>query len=266
MPAHRHAMNSQPRRSHSTAATTRFTVRRPTHPIGRPGQVEATRTVLVADDDQAFLCLLTRAFRGLPGFKVVTVPNGRLALRYLERNQVDVLVTDLQMPVLDGYSLIGEVAARFPHIPVFVITGASPEMHQYRPIHLGALLVFPKPPHLSSLLEEVQSAVERPLDGDIRGLSLQSLLQVLEWERKDCTMIVHGEEATGLLYIKDGQLIHGAVRDRQGLLAVLEILGWHLIRVEFVNTCKVESSISASLPNILMEAALAKDHAVAKVG
>lgn len=240
--------------------------RRSTRPIGRTCQGEATRTVLVADDDHAFLCLLTRAFRGLAGFKVVTVPNGRLALHYMERNQVDVLVTDLQMPVLDGYSLIGEVTARFPHIPVFVITATSSEEHRYRPVHLGALLVFPKPPHLSTLLEEVQCAAERPLDGDIRGLSLQSLLQVLEWEQKDCTLIVHGEEASGLLYIKDGQLIHGAVRDRQGLPAALEILGWNLLRVELVNTCKVERSISAALPSILMEAALAKDHAGARIG
>ena len=227
---------------------------------GRPIVQEATRTVLVAEDDQAMQRILERGLRGLNGFKVVIVPNGQEALTYLQSHKVDALVTDLQMPVMDGYHLIGQVASRYPHIPIFVVTATSPEEHGYRPVHQGALLVFPKPPKLAILLEEIQAAVERPLDGEVRGLSLQSLLQVLEWERKDCTLIVRSGQRTGLLYVREGQLIHGALRDLEGLHCVHEILSWDQIEVELVNVCKVEATLHQSLPALLMDAAIARDH------
>jgi len=225
----------------------------------RPVIAACTRTVLIAEDDLATQRLLERGLKGLNGFKVVLVSNGQEALDHLEKHPVDVLVTDLQMPVMDGYHLIGEVASRFPHIPILVVTGTSPEDHCFRPVHLGALLIFAKPPRLTSLIEEIQAAVERPRDGEIRGLSLQSLLQVLTWERKDCTLIVRSKGGSGLLYVRDGHLIHGAIRDRQGLQAIYEILGWEDIHVELVNVCKVEASISTSLPEILLEAAVIRD-------
>lgn len=231
----------------------------PTRPQGRPRIEAPTRTVLVVEDDRATQSFLNRGLRGLNGFRVLLANHGQEALDLLSREEVDVLVTDLQMPVLDGYQLIGEVSARYPHIPIIVVTSTPPEEHGYTPISLGAMSLFAKPPRLSALMDEIRLAAEKPKDAAIRGLSLASLLQLLSWERKSCTLVVRAPEGLGLLYVQEGQLIHGAHRDREGEAAVFEILGWEDIHVEMVSTCRVEATLEAPLEEILMDAAVAKD-------
>ncbi len=227
---------------------------------GRPRIQEPTRTLLLVEDDRATQSFLMRGLRGLNGFRILLADHGQDALDLLLQEEVDVLVTDLQMPVLDGYQLIGEVSARYPHIPIIVVTGTSPEEHAYLPFRLGAMSLFAKPPRLSALMEEIRTAVEKPKDAAIRGLSLASLLQLLSWERKSCTLVVRAPEGLGLLYVMEGQLIHGAFRDREGQAAVFEILGWEDIHVEMVSTCRVEPTLQAPLEELLMDAAVAKDH------
>ena len=229
-------------------------------PPGRPRLQEPTRTVLLVEDDRATQSFLNRGLRGLNGFRVLLANHGQEALDLLLREAVDVLVTDLQMPVLDGYQLIGEVSARYPHIPIIVVTSTPPEEHAYRPFRLGAMSLFAKPPRLSALMDEIRVAAEKPKDAAIRGLSLASLLQLLSWEKKSCTLVVRGPAGLGLLYVLEGQLIHGAHRDVEGQEAVFEILAWDDIHVEMVSTCRVEPTLRAPLEEILMDAAVAKDH------
>ena len=236
----------------------------PAPPPGRPRIQEPNRTVLLVEDDRATQSFLSRGLRGLNGFRVLVASHGQEALDLLLREEVDVLVTDLQMPVLDGYQLIGEVSARYPHIPIIVVTSTPPEEHAYLPFRLGAMSLFAKPPRLSALMEEIRTAAEKPMDADIRGLSLASLLQLLSWERKSCTLVVRGVEGLGLLYVLEGRLIHGAFRDVEGEAAVFEILAWDDIHVEMVSTCRVEPTLNAPLEEVLMDAAVAKDHRKAR--
>ncbi len=227
---------------------------------GRPHIEEPTKTVLLVEDDRATQSFLNRGLKGLNGFRVLLAGHGQEALDILTREEVNVLVTDLQMPVLDGYQLIGEVSARYPHIPIIVVTSTPPEEHGYAPFRLGAMSLFAKPPRLSALMDEIRNAAALPADAAIRGLSLASLLQLLQWERKSCTLVVRAQQGLGLLYIQEGALIHGAFRDMEGLKAVFEILGWEDIHVEMVSTCRVEATVSDPLEELLMDAAVARDH------
>lgn len=233
---------------------------------GKPKLEEPTRTLLVVEDDRATQSFLTRGLRGLAGFRILLAQHGQEALDILQKEEVHVLCTDLQMPVLDGYQLIGEVSARYPHIPIIVVTGEPVERHQYTPFHLGAMSLFAKPPRLSVLMDEIRAAAAKPLDADIRGLSLQSLLQLLQWERKTCTLIVRSPQGMGLLYVLEGAVIHGAYRDQEGRDAVFEVLSWEDIHVEMVSTCKVVPTLSTPLEELLMDAAVAKDHRKAQEG
>src|SRR5215472_490284 len=83
--------------------------------------VPASSRVLVVDDDRAVrtvLCaLLVRA-----GIQTIEAGNGEEALALIAREPVDLVVTDLRMPVMDGMRLLGEVAARWGDLPVIVLT------------------------------------------------------------------------------------------------------------------------------------------------
>ena len=56
-------------------------------------------------------------------FSILTAENGNKALKVLESAHVDLVVTDLNMPVMNGYDLLSHMKKKYPNIPVIVISG-----------------------------------------------------------------------------------------------------------------------------------------------
>lgn len=219
------------------------------------------KVLLVAEDDRAVLSLYRMGLKGLSGFKIILMENGQKALEVLRSQHVDVLLTDLQMPVMDGFGLIAKAASDYPALPIIVMTAMDEKEHGNRPLSMGAFRIMSKPPHLSKLMEEIKAAAFQEPTGLVRGISLSSLLQLLNWERKSCTLTVKTLKDRGQLYFRDGELIHALHLDSEGLPAAYEILGWERPEVEFVDTCRVQATIKdLPITEILMNVAMITDH------
>ena len=78
--------------------------------------------VLVVDDEDDVRDVLYELIR-LNGYRVTSVPGGREALDVLGETTVDLILTDLMMPEMNGWQLLRAVKAEYSHIPVVVITG-----------------------------------------------------------------------------------------------------------------------------------------------
>lgn len=81
-------------------------------------------TVLVVDDEQSLLDLVTEVMSGL-GYKVIAANSGKEALEVLINEPVDLLLTDIIMPDMDGYALVKNVLIDFPDIKVQLMSGYS---------------------------------------------------------------------------------------------------------------------------------------------
>ena len=233
------------------------------NPVARPRPLadpEApARTLLVAEDDRATLSLYRAGLKGLQGFRILSAQNGQEALELLRQEPVHVLITDLDMPVLDGFNLITKVSRLYPQIPIIVMTGLDESQHLNTPLDLGAVRILSKPPRLGFLMEVVRTAVQAESVGVIRGLSLGGILQLLSWEKKSCTLTVRAAAGMGHLYLSRGEVIHAAYRNQEGFPAVYEILTWDRPDIEFVETCRVERTIDTPLTELLMNVALITD-------
>ena len=64
------------------------------------------------------------------GYEVVTAPDGEEALRVALRSGVDLLVTDVRMPVMDGWELSHRLRERWPDLPILFISGYDIELAQ----------------------------------------------------------------------------------------------------------------------------------------
>lgn len=84
--------------------------------------VERGAAVLLVDDEAIVVRLLTRALE-MAGYVVYAASNGREAVECLEHHPVDIVVSDVIMPVMDGVALASEVAHRWPNVPVLLVTG-----------------------------------------------------------------------------------------------------------------------------------------------
>ena len=85
---------------------------------------------------------------GDSGYDVVTAPGAAAGLDVVAREHIDVIITDMNMPGVDGAQLITEARARWPKLPVIAITGAA--THDGRPVaevarELGADACLVKP-------------------------------------------------------------------------------------------------------------------------
>jgi len=225
-----------------------------------PAKEGRQKVVLLVEDEPATLRFYQAGLKGLSGWRQVVAENGERALEVLRHESVDVLVTDLNMPVMDGYKLITTVHDLYPSIPVIVLTALPPGAPQDRAMELGALRVLSKPTRLSLLMEEIKQLGNRESAGFVRGITLSGLLQLMSWEGKTCTLSVRSRKAFGHLYFANGKLIHALCGHEEGLEAAYRILAWPQPQVEFVEACRVARTINMPTEEILMNLAILQDH------
>ena len=82
----------------------------------------ATPSILVVDDELLIRDLLYDFFSG-QGWDISVAENGSKALKILDDKRVDLVLTDIKMPEMDGMALASEVMSAHPGIPVMLMTG-----------------------------------------------------------------------------------------------------------------------------------------------
>ena len=215
-------------------------------------------TVLLVDDDAVVLRLQSAALEDAGGFDVLTAGDGQEALDLLRTTPVDAVVTDLNMPRMDGFRLVAELSARYPGLPVFVLT-ALPDPARLDPAITGeSLRIHAKPPDYAALAADVRGLRSRP-KGSVRGLPLPGLIQLLQWEDRTATITVRSGQRLGHLYVEKGRLIQAEAADLQGLEAAIAMCAWPALSMAFVDTCRVPGVFSLSAEALQMELALRRD-------
>lgn len=128
------------------------------------GRKKCAVGVLVVDDDAAIRPILAEALR-YAGCRVLTAANGAEAMEILGEEPVDLLITDYDMPRMNGLDLIRWSKARFPQLIAVLITGENCPALAAQGRECGAAGVFLKPfpvTHLLALVEEMRGASSGP--------------------------------------------------------------------------------------------------------
>lgn len=198
--------------------------------------ITAPKTVLLVDDDDAARLLYERGLPAhLPGFAVVTAPHGRAAIDVLRERSVDVLVTDIHMPVMDGFELLAHLRERHPNMQVLVLSSlAEPEVHAEAPA-LGAFRVLRKPTPTADLAAQILVASDERVRGSIPAVPLAPLLQLMQLERKTCSLLVRSGIRKGRLHFLSGELVNAYAFElaTDGEAAARHVLSWDTVSVEF---------------------------------
>jgi DNA-binding response OmpR family regulator len=114
--------------------------------------------ILVVDDDSLSRRGLSRYLRNR-GYRVVDASNGVEALKELERTQVDLVVTDLDMPGVDGFGLLRALQTD-PNAPAtLVVSGRSDERSLRSVRHLGAYGSLPKGTPPRDMLARIEAVL-----------------------------------------------------------------------------------------------------------
>ena len=222
------------------------------------------KSVLIADDDQELLLVLKEGLEKYKDeFDVILAGDGQTAMQKLENSSVSLVVADLKMPGIDGFSLLARISEHHPDIPVIIITAyGSPQIREMVQQN-GAAGYLEKPFMIDDLIHEMRDVLNKEADGGtLHGISLAMFLQLIDMEQKTCTLRVY-EKSTGkegTLFFREGQLLEARTGSQNGEEAAYTILSWDNTKISIQNSCNLkEKKISRDPQAILMDAMRLKD-------
>jgi len=119
------------------------------------------KNVLIVEDSKAIRSLIRIALEEAGGFFAQEAGNGFEALRTLPTRKFDLIITDINMPDINGLELIGFVKANtaYQNIPLIIVSTEKTEQDRNRGMALGAAAYIVKPFKKEDLMETVKKAL-----------------------------------------------------------------------------------------------------------
>ncbi|MCZ8528157.1 sigma 54-interacting transcriptional regulator [Alteromonas sp. PRIM-21] len=162
--------------------------------------------LLLVDDDKSLLRLLTIRLEG-EGYNVTAVEDGQSALRKLQNDNYDVVLSDLRMPGLDGLSLFEEIMGIRKDIPVILMTAHGTIADAVAATQRGVFGFLPKPvdhDELRALLQKALSQSQAAQPGDwakdiiTRSPEMLNVLdQAFRIAQREVSVLISGASGTG---------------------------------------------------------------------
>lgn len=236
---------------------------------------ENRRKVLFVDDDVDFLETIGAMMTRLSGdvWEIQSADNAGRALALLQQQPVDLIVIDVQMPMLDGPQLLRLLQRKYPNIQKAVLTGHATDAHRAACLSNGAELFLEKPLTMegfeglfTALNELARLQPEEGFRGVLRRVGLTEVLQMECLARNSSILEISGGDVTGQIFIKTGEIIHARAGNRRGLEAFNFLLALSGGQFDLKNYVPPpERTIDGSWEFLIMEASRQRDEARAAV-
>jgi CheY-like chemotaxis protein/anti-sigma regulatory factor (Ser/Thr protein kinase) len=149
----------------------------------------AAVTVLVVDDSPMDRHVAGAIVQKLPGWKAVFAADGAEALAAVEKDQPQIVLTDLLMPEMDGLQLVQAVRERFPLVPVILMTAHGSEDVAHQALQKGAASYVPK----KTLARDLPETLEQILSAARTGLTQRRILDCLS--RQEFLYVIDNDNA-----------------------------------------------------------------------
>ncbi len=221
------------------------------------------KTVLIVDDSSMLLNYLETSFAQYEEeFETVFAKDGMEAIEIIKSSEISLLVTDLQMPRVDGLGLLAYTHKYHPKIPCIVMSAhGTPALIEN--LQSDILQFIEKPFKSEDLASAIVSALQedRP-EGSLSGISIANFLQMIEMEQKTCLCEVQSPgEPTGFFYFNGGELHHAVYGEYKGEEAAIKLIHVENPTINFkqVPNRPIPRAINRELTGLLLEAMKKKD-------
>lgn len=188
------------------------------------------RTVLCVDDEPSILSALKRLFRST-GHRILTAESGAAALALLESESIDLIISDMRMPMMSGAELLSQVRTRWPDITRLLLTGYADIDSTISAINEGQIHRYiAKPWKDSEILGTVAEAFERKaLIAEKNRLEALSIQQNEELKALNATLEQKVEERTAELAQLNDRLKKNYFNSIKSFSNLIELRGGALV-------------------------------------
>lgn len=187
------------------------------------------KRVLIVDDEEDLTWTLNKKLsKDKHLFELLIASNGREALELLSQVPIDVVVSDIRMPEVGGLELLMEIKKKYPQTKVIIMTAYSSPEQRSKAIQAGCLYYIEKPFEINELRAMILDALnEREgFRGTVSDFQLPDIIQLNCLGRLTSALIIRHEGEEGIIYFKNGDIVHAETRDLEGENAFYQMMSW----------------------------------------
>lgn len=224
-----------------------------------------TKKVLVVDDEEDMLWMLQRNLnKGMPDVEILSARSGEEALAVLSDTTVELVITDINMPGMNGLDLLIEINNRYPDTGVIIMTAYPSSAYEREAMMSGSLRFIEKPFDIKDMREIVKNVLKTSdgFQGTINGIDLMDIIQFNGLSQATAALKVTTAEQEGMLFFKNGAVVHAMCDQANGEEAFFKIITFNDGTLQNIRGVEPPIiSINKSLESLLFEAAVRNDEA-----
>lgn len=221
------------------------------------------KRVLVVDDEEDMLWMLQRNLnKGMQDVEILAAKSGEEALAVLSDKNVNLVITDINMPGMNGLDLLIEINNRYPQTGVIIMTAYPSNAYKNEAMLSGSLRFIEKPFDINDMRRTVGQVLKENegFQGTVDGIELMDIVQFNGLSRATAALKVTTTDHEGMIFFKNGEVVHAICDNESGEKAFFTILGFQggtLQNIRGVEPPIV--SIKKGLEALLFEVALKSD-------
>jgi CheY-like chemotaxis protein len=196
-------------------------------------------TALVVDDSAVDRRRVGKLLAKEADLNVLAAAHGREALELLGREHVDLVLTDMRMPEMDGLQLVEEIRARYPSVPVILMTAHGSEDLAVQALQRGAASYVPK----RNLARDLGETLESVIGVATASRGQQRLLECLIHTESHFVLENDASLIPALIGHLEGNLMRMRLCDENGLIRVAVALREALINAIHHGNLELESGL-----------------------
>jgi DNA-binding response OmpR family regulator len=217
-----------------------------------------SKKVLIVDDEETLTWSMAKSLsKDKDKYEVIIANNGKEALNLLKKTSIDLVISDIRMPDINGLDLLVQIKKEHPQTKVIIMTAYGSSDVQKEATRRGSLVYVEKPFEISDIRKMIINLIctKKGFQGKILGLQLTDIIQMNCLSRLTTALEITRDGERGIIYLNEGEIIHAECGDREGAEAFYKILSWQ--EGEFVSKIGIApklQTIHQSWEHLLVEA------------
>ncbi len=216
------------------------------------------KRVLIVDDEETLTWSMAKSLsKDRDKYEVIIANNGKEAINLLKKNKIDLVITDIRMPDINGLDLLVKIRKEYPEIKVIIMTAYGSSDVQKEANRRGSIYYVEKPFEISDIRKIIIDLIgkKKGFQGKVYGLQLTDIIQMNCLSRLTTALVITRDGEKGVIYLNEGEIIHAECGEKKGTDAFYKILSWQ--EGEFVSNIGVTprvQTIYQSWEHLLVEA------------
>ncbi len=194
------------------------------------GTDKEKKRILIVDDEEDMIWSLQNNlnYKALNA-AIITASSGEEALEILEKESIDLIISDIKMPGISGIDLLIKVRKEYPETGVIIMTAFPSPEFKNEAILKGGLHFIEKPFDINDMRKIVRHALKEDnlFKGTVAGVELSDLVQVNCFSGATSTLRVKaGAEEEGVIFFEEGKVVHAVSGEIEGSEAFYKIFAF----------------------------------------